>query len=164
LGLILYSVSHCSGDVTAYLTWFKANFTQNFYGFQYNATQLRTSFPDSIHGRTDEEIHSMMVSNMWRLGVLGAVPSLAAGLSFLTADPLQHHILGRRGAVAVSALLSTAATIGLMFTTQYQDVIALRAIIGLCLGAKASIIAPFLGELVPINFRGRCLATWYVHS
>ncbi|OCK91711.1 MFS general substrate transporter [Cenococcum geophilum 1.58] len=99
---------------------------------------------------------------MWRLGALTATPSLAAATSFLTADVLQHHVLARRGAVAFSALVSTIATIVLMFQNRFGPIIALRSVIGLSLGAKASIISPWLGELAPPRYRGRILATWQI--
>lgn len=134
------------------------NFTKSFPGFTLNITELKDYFPN----RTDEQIRYTMVSNMWRLGALTATPSLAAATSFLTADVLQHHVLARRGAVAFSALVSTIATILLMFQNRFGPIIALRSAIGLSLGAKASIISPWLGELAPPRYRGRILATWQI--
>lgn len=99
--------------------------------------------------------------DLWVLGALVAVVPMAAGiLSPFIADPLQNHLLGRRGAVSVAAAVSTCGTIGLMFADKPAEVIGLRILIGISLGAKASVIPPLLAELAPVHYRGRVLATW----
>jgi len=47
-----------------------------------------------------------------------------------------------------------------MFVDKPVDVIGLRILIGISLGAKASVIPPLLAELAPVHYRGRVLATW----
>ncbi|KMU79504.1 hypothetical protein CISG_01922 [Coccidioides immitis RMSCC 3703] len=97
------------------------------------------------------------------LGALSASVTLASGiLGLLIADPIQNHWLGRRGAVAISAAISMGATIGAVCSRTPAELIGCRMLIGAALGAKASVIAPFLAELAPVHMRGALLSTWQV--
>jgi len=101
--------------------------------------------------------------DLWLFGVLNAIPFLAGGLLYVpkptldcncppsltfsrapfVSDPLQEHLLGRRGAIAVACVLSIAATVGQSFSTSIAQIIGCRIITGLTLAAKAS-SAPLL--------------------
>ena len=89
-----------------------------------------------------------------------AVGADKASRSPIIADPIQSHWLGRRGAIAVSATISVAATIGSVHCKSLASLLVCRVIIGACLGAKSTIIAPFLGELAPFHLRGAILSSW----
>jgi len=114
----------------------------------------------NLHVRTDDPLRNNR--DLWRLGALVAVEPAAAGLlSIFVSDPLQSRWLGRRGAVALSATVSTVATIALACATTIPQVIGLRLLIGVTLGAKASTINPLLAEITfKFQLRGRILATW----
>lgn len=106
---------------------------------------------DIVHKKADLLIY----------GALSATVPLAAGiLSPLIADPLQNHFLGRRGAIAASALVNIFATIGICFAQTLPQIFGCRIIVGATLGPKASVIAPFLAELSPVHLRGALLSTW----
>ncbi|EEP77137.1 predicted protein [Uncinocarpus reesii 1704] len=97
------------------------------------------------------------------LGALSASVTLASGiLGLFISDPIQNHWLGRRGAVAVSAVVSLGATIGVVCSRTEAQIIGCRLLIGAALGAKASVIAPFLAELAPVHMRGALLSTWQI--
>jgi MFS family permease len=85
---------------------------------------------------------------------------LTTSRSPLIADPIQNHWLGRRGAVAASAAVSTVATVGVLCSRTIAQLIGCRILIGASLGAKASVIAPLLAELAPVHLRGALLSTW----
>lgn len=114
----------------------------------------------NLHVRTDDPLRNNR--DLWRLGALVAVEPAAAGLlSIFVSDPLQSRWLGRRGAIALSATVSTVATIALACATTIPQVVGLRLLIGVTLGAKASTINPLLAEITfKFQLRGRILATW----
>ena len=116
----------------------------------------------SVLGGTGIPLQQMFdLSNPWKFSVLSACVPLSAGiLSPLIADPLQNHTLGRRGATAVSAAITIGATIGAASTRSIPAIIGCRIIIGASLGAKASIVAPFIAELSPVPIRGALLSSW----
>ena len=79
-------------------------------------------------------------SQLWTFGMLNAIPLLSAGLfGTVLADPMQEHILGRRGSVMLSCAITIASTIGASLTHNVGQLAACRAINGIALGAKASI-------------------------
>ncbi|USP75004.1 uncharacterized protein yc1106_02278 [Curvularia clavata] len=100
-------------------------------------------------------------SDLWTFGMLNAVPLLSAGLfGTLVADPLQENFLGRRGSVMLSCAITIASTIGACVTHTVGQLAACRAINGVALGAKASIIPIYSAELAPEHIRGAILANW----
>jgi MFS family permease len=78
----------------------------------------------------------------------------------LIADPIQNHLLGRRGAIALSAFINVIATIGICFSQTLPQIFGCRIVVGATLGPKASVIAPFIAEMSPVHLRGALLSTW----
>ncbi|KAF1828804.1 hypothetical protein BDW02DRAFT_614210 [Decorospora gaudefroyi] len=100
-------------------------------------------------------------SDMWTLAMLSAIPLFSAGLfGTLIADPLQENFLGRRGSVMLSCVITIASTIGASVTHSVGQLAACRAINGIALGAKASIVPIYSAELSPEHIRGAILANW----
>ncbi|KAH7361111.1 major facilitator superfamily domain-containing protein [Pyrenochaeta sp. MPI-SDFR-AT-0127] len=100
-------------------------------------------------------------SDLWIFGMLNAIPLLSAGLfGTVLADPLQENVLGRRGSVMLSCAITIASTIGASVTTNVTQLAICRAINGIALGAKASIIPIYSAELSPEHIRGAILANW----
>lgn len=100
-------------------------------------------------------------SSLWTFGMLNAIPLLSAGLfGTVVADPLQENVLGRRGSVMLSCAITVASTIGASVTKNVTQLAICRAINGVALGAKASIIPIYSGELSPEHIRGAILANW----
>jgi hypothetical protein len=89
-------------------------------------------------------------ADLWVFGMLNAIPLLSAGLFGTTlADPLQEYYLGRRGSILVSAAITVASTIGASVTHSVGQLAACRAVNGIALGAKASIVPIYSAELSP---------------
>ncbi|KAF2265095.1 MFS general substrate transporter [Lojkania enalia] len=100
-------------------------------------------------------------SDLWTFGMLNAIPLLSAGLFGTTfADPLQENYLGRRGSIVVSAAVTIVTTIGASVTHNVGQLAACRAINGIALGAKASIVPIYSAEISPEHIRGAILANW----
>jgi len=86
--------------------------------------------------------------DQWLFGILNAMPLLAGGcLSIFVADPLQDLFLGRRGAVAVAALITVASVIGSSFARTTTQLLGCRMILSVALGAKASIVPIYTAEV-----------------
>jgi MFS family permease len=100
-------------------------------------------------------------SQLWTFGMLNAIPLLSAGLfGTVLADPLQENVLGRRGSVMLSCAITIASTVGASVTNNVTQLAIFRAINGIALGAKASIIPIYSAELSPEHIRGAILANW----
>jgi MFS family permease len=100
-------------------------------------------------------------ADLWTFGMLNAIPLLSAGLFGTTlADPLQENFLGRRGSVMLSSAVTIASTIGASATHSVAQLAVCRAINGIALGAKASIIPIYSAEISPEHIRGAILANW----
>ncbi|KAK7755383.1 hypothetical protein SLS62_002610 [Diatrype stigma] len=55
--------------------------------------------------------------DLWTFGMLNAIPLLSAGLfGVIVADPLQERVLGRRGSVMVSTIITITSTIAASMT------------------------------------------------
>ncbi|KAF2822935.1 MFS general substrate transporter [Ophiobolus disseminans] len=87
---------------------------------------------------------------LWTFGLFGTV----------LADPLQENVLGRRGSVMLSCAITIASTIGASVTNNVAQLAICRAINGIALGAKASIVPIYSAELSPEHIRGAILANW----
>ncbi|KAF2464226.1 MFS general substrate transporter [Lindgomyces ingoldianus] len=99
--------------------------------------------------------------DLWTLGMLNAIPLFSAGIFGTTlADPLQENYLGRRGSILVSALITIASTIGASATQSVGQLAACRALNGIALGAKGSIVPIYSAEISPEHIRGKILANW----
>ena len=86
--------------------------------------------------------------SQWLFGILNAMPLLAGGcLSIFVADPLQDLFLGRRGAVAVAALITVASVIGSSFAQTTAQLLGCRMTLAVALGAKASIVPIYTAEV-----------------
>ncbi|KAF2028227.1 MFS general substrate transporter, partial [Setomelanomma holmii] len=100
-------------------------------------------------------------SQLWTFGMLNAIPLLSAGLfGTILADPLQENVLGRRGSVMLSCAFTIASTISASVSHNVTQLAICRAINGVALGAKASIIPIYSAELSPEHIRGAILANW----
>jgi MFS family permease len=64
----------------------------------------------------------------------------------MISDPLQEHLLGRRGAVFVSGIMTVISTIGAAFTRSAFQLFGCRVVTGVALGAKASVGESAIGE------------------
>jgi MFS family permease len=71
-------------------------------------------------------------------------------------DPVNELVYGRRGAIALSALLVFASSIGAAFTKGSWGLLFLcRALLGIGMGCKAAVVPVFAAEIAPAHLRGK---------
>lgn len=74
-------------------------------------------------------------------------------------DPLNHY-LGRRGEIFLTAACLTATPIASGFTHSWQQLFAVRFIMGIGIGAKNATVPIFSAELAPARIRGALVMFW----
>jgi MFS family permease len=90
----------------------------------------------------------------WIFAGVNAVTYLAASLfGCWLSDPLQSMILGRRGAIFVSGCLCLASVIGAGCSHSWRQLLGCRAVLGLGMGAKASVTPIYGAEVSPSHLR-----------
>ncbi|KAL2819664.1 putative facilitated glucose transporter [Aspergillus cavernicola] len=96
----------------------------------------------------------------WIVGVVNAVIFLSAGLvgAFIV-DPLNHYF-GRRGEIFITAIVLTATPIGSGFAQTWQQLFAIRFVMGIGIGAKNATVPIFSAEMAPARTRGALVMFW----
>ena len=108
--------------------------------------------PDIGEGKTDW--------NVWIVGVVNAGPYLAsAGLGCWLSDPL-NNFFGRRGTIFFSAVFCLLSVIGSAVSQNWQQLFVTRLLLGIGMGAKASVIPIYSAENVPAAVRGGLVMSW----
>jgi MFS family permease len=99
---------------------------------------------------------------VWEFGLVNAALWFtAAGLGPVFFDPICYATcLGRRGSVALAACFSLAGSIGASQCTAWWHLLICRGIMGIGIGAKASIVPIWETEILPPAKRGRVLVSW----
>ncbi|KAF2187274.1 MFS general substrate transporter [Zopfia rhizophila CBS 207.26] len=98
---------------------------------------------------------------LWIFSSCNAVTYLAAGIfGCWLSDPLQSWLLGRKGAFFVSCLLILSAVIGGACSHAWETYMACRVILGLGMGAKASVVPIMGAEVSPPHLRGALVMNW----
>ncbi|KAL3494904.1 major facilitator superfamily domain-containing protein [Aspergillus germanicus] len=90
----------------------------------------------------------------------GIVPVTRWAIGTWLSDPLQESRYGRRYALFVSALFCAACVLGTARCDTWQQLLACRLILGIGIGAKASIAPVFAAEVAADHLRGRLLMMW----
>jgi len=89
---------------------------------------------------------------LWLVAICNAIPFLAGGIcALLFADPCMAF--GRRGVLFISGWLCVIGAIGASASNDWKQLISFRTILGLGLGAKASMTAVFAAEISPSHLR-----------
>jgi MFS family permease len=97
----------------------------------------------------------------WIFAAVGAVTYLSAAfVGCWLSDPLNEVIKGRRSALLVSALLTFVSVIGAAGVRNWRDLLIWKIILGMGMGAKASVVAIFVAETAPKNIRGSLVMCW----
>ena len=118
------------------------------------------TLPEAL-GLVDKDNAWIDTKSLWIFSALNAMPYLSAGLfGCWVSDPLQWKYLGRRGAILAAACLCLASTIGAAFIRNWKQLMVCRILLGIGLGAKASITPLFCAEVSPSNLRGALLINW----
>ncbi|EXL72231.1 hypothetical protein FOPG_12178 [Fusarium oxysporum f. sp. conglutinans race 2 54008] len=113
------------------------------------------SFPQEFG--LDEE---NSVRDQWIVGLVNSIIFLTAGLigAFIV-DPLNHYF-GRRGEIFITACCLTATPIASGFTHSWQELFAVRFVMGIGIGAKNATVPIYSAEMAPARVRGALVMFW----
>ncbi|PLB52826.1 galactose-proton symport [Aspergillus steynii IBT 23096] len=116
------------------------------------------SFPDALGIPEKNNPHAER--NQWLVGVVNAGPYMAsAALGCWLSDPC-NKILGRRGAIFISAIFCLLTPIGSAVSQTWEQLLVTRLLLGLGMGLKASTIPVFCAENCPAIIRGGLVMSW----
>ncbi|KAE8147190.1 hypothetical protein BDV25DRAFT_160939 [Aspergillus avenaceus] len=94
-------------------------------------------------------------------GFIDAAPWLSASIiGTWLSDPLQEGNYGRRPALFISAVFCAACTLGSARCVTWEQLLVCRLLLGIGIGAKASIAPVFAAEAAVDNIRGQVLMMW----
>ncbi|RBR23772.1 uncharacterized protein FIESC28_03388 [Fusarium coffeatum] len=98
--------------------------------------------------------------NDWLIGIINSIIFLTAGLigAFIV-DPLNHYF-GRRGEIFITAACLTATPIASGFSRNWQELFAIRFIMGIGIGAKNATVPIYSAEMAPARIRGALVMFW----
>ncbi|KAF7305929.1 Facilitated glucose transporter [Mycena chlorophos] len=99
-------------------------------------------------------------ADQWKVGAVNAIIFLTAGLigAFIV-DPLNHYF-GRRGEIFITACCLTATPIASGFTHSWQQLFAVRFVMGIGIGAKNATVPIYSSEMAPHRIRGALTMFW----
>lgn len=100
--------------------------------------------------------------NQWLVGAINSMPYFA--IFFFAAwisDPL-NHLLGRRHTIFIAAVFSLLAPIGMAVTQNWQQLMAVRVLLGIGMGLKEVTVPVFSAEVAPTMIRGGLVMSWQV--
>jgi MFS family permease len=97
----------------------------------------------------------------WIFASVNAITHLAAGVfGCWLSDPLNEFVYGRRGAIFLSAIFCFASVIGGACTHSWKQLFACRFLLGIGMGAKASVTPIWGAEVSPAHLRGSLVMNW----
>ncbi|KAI9371095.1 hypothetical protein BJX61DRAFT_548546 [Aspergillus egyptiacus] len=107
-------------------------------------------------GRIDETTHGRYMASL-----VDAAPWISASvIGTWLSDPLQESEYGRRPALFISAVICAACVIGTAHCHSFETMLVCRLLLGVGVGAKASIAPVFAAEAAADHLRGRLLMMW----
>ncbi|KIL94419.1 hypothetical protein FAVG1_02983 [Fusarium avenaceum] len=96
----------------------------------------------------------------WQLGSMNAVPFFVAAFPGVLLSLPLNYCLGRRGSLALSALLIIASSVGSGFAITWQQILGARVVGGIAMGIKA-VSAPILASETAVGYwRGSTILAW----
>jgi MFS family permease len=97
----------------------------------------------------------------WIFGGVNAIAYFAtSSAGAWLSDPLNEYFYGRRGALFVARLFSFVGVVGSAFCNNWQALFGCRLLVGIGMGAKASVVPILESEVAPARIRGRLLVSW----
>ncbi|KAL4887500.1 general substrate transporter [Aspergillus karnatakaensis] len=94
-------------------------------------------------------------------GLIDAAPWLSGSLiGTWLSDPLQEAVFGRRAALFASSVFCTAFAIATAHSRTWKELLVFRVLLGIGIGAKASVAPVFAAESAVDHSRGRLLMMW----
>ncbi|BEJ11812.1 hypothetical protein CspHIS471_0202720 [Cutaneotrichosporon sp. HIS471] len=96
----------------------------------------------------------------WTVGLVnGSVYLSAALVGAWLSDPLNHYF-GRRGEIFITGIVLVITPIASGFTRTWEQLTAVRLIMGVGVGAKAATVPMYCAELSPARIRGALTMGW----
>ncbi|KAL4872658.1 hypothetical protein BDV12DRAFT_193380 [Aspergillus spectabilis] len=94
-------------------------------------------------------------------GLIDAAPWLSGSvIGTWLSDPLQEAVFGRRAALFISSIFCTAFALGTARSRSWKELLVFRLLLGIGIGAKASVAPVFAAESAVDHSRGRLLMMW----
>ncbi|KUJ16458.1 uncharacterized protein LY89DRAFT_558025, partial [Mollisia scopiformis] len=126
---------------------------------QASLTGANLSWPTDFGLRVDGV--SQRRRDVWIFGGVNSITYFAAsGVGAWISDPLNEYFYGRRGALFIAGLFSFVGVVGSAFCQAWQSLFFCRLLVGVGMGAKASVVPIFESEIAPARIRGRLLVSW----
>ncbi|KAH8665092.1 major facilitator superfamily domain-containing protein [Tricladium varicosporioides] len=128
-----------------------------------NGANLRWPHDLGIHiGSPNGSDTGKSTRDLWIFALINAAPFLFGAIcgSWLC-DPFSFKG-GRRFAICFSGIFCFFSTIGSAFVGTWQQLLACRVLLGIGMGAKASIVPVYAAEIVPAHIRGSVVMNWQV--
>lgn len=117
------------------------------------------SFPVEF-GISDDHSDPNWRMNGWKVGLVNASPYIASALlGCWLVDPVNNWV-GRRGTIFISAIFCLLTPIGSAFTRSWKQLMAVRLLMGIGMGLKASTVPIFTAENSPSSVRGGLVMSW----
>ncbi|KAK4706077.1 hypothetical protein P7C70_g124, partial [Phenoliferia sp. Uapishka_3] len=96
----------------------------------------------------------------WLVGLVNAAPYIASAfVGCWISDPLNNYF-GRRGCIFITAIILIITPIASGFTQTWEQLFAVRFILGIGMGAKGSTVPIFAAENAPARIRGALVMGW----
>lgn len=134
--------------VSSYVTWLMKGWDQT------GSNGANLSFPEAfgLANGTDRD--------EWIIGLINSIIYLTAGcIGAFIVDPLNHY-LGRRGEIFLTGAILTATPIASGFSQTWEQLFAIRFVMGIGIGAKNATVPIFSAELAPARIRGALVMFW----
>lgn len=96
----------------------------------------------------------------WLVGLISAIPYVAAALLEVWLTKLCNDALGRRGCIFVSGILLVVSSLVSAFTHSWQSLRGVLVLMGVGMGLKGSTAPIFAAEHAPTRVRAGLTATW----
>ncbi|KAG7007644.1 sugar transporter [Physcia stellaris] len=98
--------------------------------------------------------------NSWIVGVVNAGPYIASAfIGCWLSDPLNNYF-GRRGTIFFAAIFCLFSVIGSAFSQNWYQLFVTRLLLGIGMGAKASVVPIYAAENCPAAIRGGLVMSW----
>lgn len=99
--------------------------------------------------------------DVWIFGIVNAASYFSAAIiGSQLSDPLNEYAFGRRGALFIAAAFSFATVIAAAYVNSWQALLGMRILLGIGIGAKASVVAIYIAETCPTRLRGSLIILW----
>ncbi|KAA8895488.1 H(+)-myo-inositol cotransporter [Sphaerosporella brunnea] len=93
-------------------------------------------------------------------GLVTSAPLLCCFFSCLLLTGPLNRLAGRRGAIFITCLISSITCLGQSFTMTWQQMFAIRFLLGLAIGPKSATVPVFAAEAAPSSIRGALVMQW----